>query len=810
MLYSIYLRSLFGEEEMLKKIKFKGGFFSEETELELFLRADRMSLIYGKNGSGKSTISKAIRKAKGEDIEDISQAVLYDQDSNMFTDTECIHVFNEEYINSRVKIREDGLNTIVLLGELGDLEDKILDLQLRLEAENKRKDEFKAIADEYRDRDNIKSPSSCRYQINLGLSGDSNWAGREKIINDGKRNASVTDKVIDSIIALHPTETLEELKKRYEQTFPLLKQVRENEAAQIKSTTKLSISYDEEYLLQLLAQKVERPVLSEREQYLLKLIDDGKLEQINEMKSIFIKEKTKRCPFCLQDISDQGKKSLIESIEKVLSKEVDIHENNLKKCIIQEVTVDFSGMDVLNSQDYIKCKDLVEEINKEIFKIREVILKKINHPYTPILDFECDLNEKLDRYETIRTNLQQEIDTYNNAVKRIDTLKNNLSKDNAAIAHYEVSRDITLWQQALDNQRKADEDLQKSVEKIKDLKDELNVLKSRKKNIKIAVGLINKSLRYVFFSKDRLEIKVENDKYVLYAHGQAVKPNNVSVGERNIIALCYFFTELIMNQEAKEGYSQKIILIIDDPISSFDFENKVGIMSLLKSKVADIIKTNSESQILFMTHDIQCLYDLQKIGEEVCDEYKRESNGRKTVSYSCRELRSKEIILFSTTKRNEYSEILKSVYDYACGADENDDLIIGNSMRRVLEAFSTFVYKKGITEISCDDSILQQMGDKDYIEYFKNLMYRLVLNGDSHMQERTNSMEDMDYLEFLSDDERRRTAQEVICFIYLLCPTHILAHLEGKANVGTNIQRWCLDIKNFFTTDDAISVRWTK
>ncbi len=44
----------------------------------------------------------------------------------------------------------------------------------------------------------------------------------------------------------------------------------------------------------------------------------------------------------------------------------------------------------------------------------------------------------------------------------------------------------------------------------------------------------------------------------------------------------------------------------------FDFENKVGIMSLLKAKIADIIKTNSESQILVMTHDIQCLYDLQK------------------------------------------------------------------------------------------------------------------------------------------------------------------------------------------------------
>ncbi len=122
---------------------------------------------------------------------------------------------------------------------------------------------------------------------------------------------------------------------------------------------------------------------------------------------------------------------------------------------------------------------------------------------------------------------------------------------------------------------------------------------------------------------------------MLYAHGKAVKPNNVSVGEKKYYCfMLFFFTELIMNQEAKDGYSKKLILIIDDPVSSFDFENKVGIMSLLKAKIADIIKTNSESQILVMTHDIQCLYDLQKIGEEVCNEYKRESNGQKE-SYIC-------------------------------------------------------------------------------------------------------------------------------------------------------------------------------
>ena len=89
---------------MLKKIKFKGGIFSEETELELFMNEDRISLLYGKNDSGKSTISKAMRKAKGDIVDDIVQAILLGQEDTAFVDTQCIHVFNEDYVSSRVKI----------------------------------------------------------------------------------------------------------------------------------------------------------------------------------------------------------------------------------------------------------------------------------------------------------------------------------------------------------------------------------------------------------------------------------------------------------------------------------------------------------------------------------------------------------------------------------------------------------------------------------------------------------------------------------------------------------------------------------
>jgi len=97
---------------MLKDIKFTGGFFDEEKQLELFKSGERLSLLYGKNGSGKSTISKAVLKAIGKDADDIIQATLYTEDGSVFSDTQLVRVFNEDYINSHVKIRSDGLNTI--------------------------------------------------------------------------------------------------------------------------------------------------------------------------------------------------------------------------------------------------------------------------------------------------------------------------------------------------------------------------------------------------------------------------------------------------------------------------------------------------------------------------------------------------------------------------------------------------------------------------------------------------------------------------------------------------------------------------
>lgn len=65
------------------------------------------------------------------------------------------------------------------------------------------------------------------------------------------------------------------------------------------------------------------------------------------------------------------------------------------------------------------------------------------------------------------------------------------------------------------------------------------------------------------------------------------------------------------------------------------------------------------------------------------------------------------------------SEQRKIIHDDNNGLGDADEyeLVIGNIMRQVLEAFSTFQYKKGIEEVSTDRSILAILPEKEYQSY---------------------------------------------------------------------------------------------
>lgn len=120
---------------------------------------------------------------------------------------------------------------------------------------------------------------------------------------------------------------------------------------------------------------------------------------------------------------------------------------------------------------------------------------------------------------------------------------------------------------------------------------------------------------------------------------------------------------------------------------------------------------------------------------------------------------------------------MQAVYNYALTGGTDGSMYIGNYMRRIVEAFATFNYKQGIDFILKENSLLEYLGDRS--DYFENLMYRLVLNNESHTLERVKGLsDDNSFFNYVSESEKQRTAQDILSMLYCLNPVHIKAHLS--------------------------------
>lgn len=316
-------------------------------------------------------------------------------------------------------------------------------------------------------------------------------------------------------------------------------------------------------------------------------------------------------------------------------------------------------------------------------------------------------------------------------------------------------------------------------------------MKQKKENTIIAMEEINSDLEYIFYSNERLKIKNEGNKYILYSNNKKVNPKNVSTGEKNAIGLCYYFNYIMENKEKKEAYASRYLLVIDDPISSFDMENQIGMLSYLKYKLSQYIKGNEESKVLILTHDIQSFYNLNKIIVEIYECINKEKKSEKKKSGYINLLKLSDKKVSSINKRekiNEYTALLKKVFDYGKEINDEDSYSIGNIMRKVVEAFSTFIYKKGINQILNEQEIMKVLDDGEQ-KYYQNIIFKIMFNMESHMEEKVKMVKFSDYI---SDEEKQRTAKDIICLLYKLNPIHIKEHLkdEEEKDVEKIIKEW--------------------
>jgi DNA repair exonuclease SbcCD ATPase subunit len=431
----------------IKGIKFKGAAFEKETTLQLFSQeeTDRVSVIFGRNGTGKSTISRAISKALDlgvtEDIEttqlvDFSNATISVSDD----DKKRIFVFNEDYTNKNIRLQEEGLNTIVMFGDVADIAEKIEKATETLENAEKEHSAQQTKYAPYIDTSMVQSPDNQYEKVKNALKGDSLWAGRERVIFGGKANASVTDAIVKNIAenTLTPEETEKALSAAYDAKISELTAA-QNAGAKITATIPTVLDYTIAFnkIKDLLEIEIEKPSLTEREKMLLLMAQSGKQSRLTEIKTEF-STNTTVCPFCLQPISDDYKCDLLSSMEKVLNKVAEQHKEKLESSKIIFVNMDFTAFEVADKETADNCKNAVEALNSKIHKCNQEIERKITNLYVPITSFANDLISSSNTLKERLSELETKKNEYNDLSGQVATIQSELKELNKKRAHFEI------------------------------------------------------------------------------------------------------------------------------------------------------------------------------------------------------------------------------------------------------------------------------------------------------------------------------------------------------------------------------------
>jgi len=783
--------------EHIHGLSVSGKCFPVATNLRFFPdNKTRISLVYGKNGAGKTTISEAFFAYKCCDTASSIRASLLSADGSLIKMSpdrkENIFVFNEKYIDSNVKLVSDGLGTIVLMGAQVDLEerisrqkDAIVELQELLDAQI-------GLCAEFEDFTNDKSPLKYKYSILRKLKADDGWAGIDSKLKGKRQNSAVTDSVFEEICKFSCSDDLTTLQTRFSKIQSLY-----NQAGSVQqSYDKKAEPFDweesiEDKIVRLLSKKIECPELNDRDRLILKTIEESGQSRINEIQKTASDPNVHYCPYCFRPLDENSKKDLLQRIGLILNEAVEDHRKELSSILLTPISWHkefYTGIDTTLEQE-IELK--VISINSFISRYNSEIQKKLENIYEPRhidklnISREIEsLNKMIELLESKRVELQKAIASKNQ-------LKSELIRLNTAIAHISVLDEYKRYVEQEEAQRIANEARQSWNNQLNTAKNALSSLESERKNIQIAVNNINYSLQYVFFSRKRLSLSVANGYYQLKSNGVPVAPKDISNGERNIIALCYFFTDILSNLDLKTAYQREVFLIIDDPVSSFDKENRIGILSFLKYQLSRFLLGNQNSKVILLSHDLGTIYDLEHTAEEIQNAAKMQFS-QKNTNYKLLELKDFQLIEFRYRKRNEYTILMSRVYSYANDVQTIDDPNIGNTMRRILEAFSTFEFKEGIDTVSRNKTALKSLAP--HADYFENLMYRLVLNGESHFEQRIKGLEDLNFFSVISPEEKHQTAKDIICLMYILNPNHVNAHLAEIPDAESKIKGWIADI----------------
>lgn len=790
--------------EKIKEIKVSGRIYGAGEKLEIFIPNNpdnpttSWCTIYGKNGSGKTTLSKALwnySHPDGVSLETDLPQVSFTPENSI--PPENCYVFNEDFINKKVRFNQNNLGAIVSLGPQGDVQDKIKENENALKVKQKEIDTLKWTIDgsksENFEQDNnsplTKQGEEAKNNLLDAFKGDDRWAGYIKRIRGNRQNASVS---LPNIQRMYSENTLDNIPD-FEEFRSRLKIF--EHTASLKKLENIDKSFlkDYEHIADSIFTILTTTPAGTGDTNLSSIIDLLKEAKSDKTKELF-KSNQSHCPLCLQTINHSWKKKILEAIDLLDSsqeseqiiqqaKQINSYILNCVKIVHAILTHDILKD---SSNTVIDIKTDIENFDDMLDAIHQALEMKIKTP-SSIITLEQNKENIIRKFKKFEDNidlLNSNINSQNTQIDEHDQEASSLEEAINIISLFENKNLYDSYNKVITNCDEKKKELKQRKEELNNLQKKLYEAKNELRKTNIQMDHMNSALSLIFLSPKRLHLEgTDSGEYGIYVEEKRVSLSNLSTGEKNAIALSYFFSMPYENRSEKYFSKNDSLFVLDDPISSLDRNNEIGIYSLIEHEISEIKKlTNTNNifvQVIALTHSLPVYYALEKVGDEVFKTQKGKPS--KTI---CKMLRKGKLTDTKTIDYN-YRSLIRDVYDFAksnlTDISDNPASYYGtaNKLRRVLEEYSYFNFDIGGTGLPKNKLINEYLetcvqSHKVHSETRDKITRALVplwMNSESHGKEKVKSGSIDHNIQLLDPEETQKCARLMLLLLDLLHPT---------------------------------------
>lgn len=790
--------------EKIKEIKVSGRIYGAGEKLEIFIPNNpdnpttSWCTIYGKNGSGKTTLSKALwnySHPDGVSLETDLPQVSFTPENSI--PPENCYVFNEDFINKKVRFNQNNLGAIVSLGPQGDVQDKIKENENALKVKQKEIDTLKWTIDgsksENFEQDNnsplTKQGEEAKNNLLDAFKGDDRWAGYIKRIRGNRQNASVS---LPNIQRMYSENTLDNIPD-FEEFRSRLKIF--EHTASLKKLENIDKSFlkDYEHIADSIFTILTTTPAGTGDTNLSSIIDLLKEAKSDKTKELF-KSNQSHCPLCLQTINHSWKKKILEAIDLLDSsqeseqiiqqaKQINSYILNCVKIVHAILTHDILKD---SSNTVIDIKTDIENFDDMLDAIHQALEMKIKTP-SSIITLEQNIENIIRKFKKFEDNidlLNSNINSQNTQIDEHDQEASSLEEAINIISLFENKNLYDSYNKVITNCDEKKIELKQRKEELNNLQKKLYEAKNELRKTNIQMDHMNSALSLIFLSPKRLHLEgTDSGEYGIYVEEKRVSLSNLSTGEKNAIALSYFFSMPYENRSEKYFSKNDSLFVLDDPISSLDRNNEIGIYSLIEHEISEIKKlTNTNNnfvQVIALTHSLPVYYALEKVGDEVFKTQKGKPS--KTI---CKMLRKGKLTDTKTIDYN-YRSLIRDVYDFAksnlTDISDNPASYYGtaNKLRRVLEEYSYFNFDIGGTGLPKNKLINEYLetcvqSHKVHSETRDKITRALVplwMNSESHGKEKVKSGSIDHNIQLLDPEETQKCARLMLLLLDLLHPT---------------------------------------